>query len=108
RTVGWYDPIATPRADGAGAGGGGGSGSAGAGDGDVGVGAARPSKFVEHYRATEAEAAAAASAAVPRTAEARRFVLSNGLTLIVRRNAANPTIALQGLVKAGSIFDPPA
>ena len=107
RTVGWYDPIATPRADGAGASGGAGS-LEGAGGERVGSGAARPLKLVEHYRATEAEAAGAASAALPKTSEARRFVLSNGLTLIVRRNAANPTIALQGLVKAGAIFDPPA
>lgn len=36
-----------------------------------------------------------------------RVVLPNGLVLIVRENRANPTIALQGLVKAGAIFDPP-
>jgi len=29
------------------------------------------------------------------------------LTLIIRENHANPTIALQGIVKAGGIFDPP-
>jgi len=47
------------------------------------------------------------SGAPPRVAaRATRFVLPNGLTLIVRENHANPTIALQGAVKAGAIFDP--
>jgi len=98
RTVGWYDPIASNGAEG-GAGGGGSSGGSGAG---------QPSKFVEHYRAPESEASAQAAATPStKTSEARRFALANGLTLIVRRNSANPTIALQGLVKAGGIFDPP-
>ncbi|MGH7681791.1 MAG: M16 family metallopeptidase, partial [Candidatus Eiseniibacteriota bacterium] len=35
-----------------------------------------------------------------------RFVLPNGLAVIVRENHANPTIAIQGLVKAGAMFDP--
>ena len=39
--------------------------------------------------------------------QATRFLLANGLTLIVRENHANTTIALQGAVKAGAIFDPP-
>ncbi|HKW50881.1 MAG TPA: pitrilysin family protein, partial [Candidatus Eisenbacteria bacterium] len=39
-------------------------------------------------------------------APARR-VFANGLTLLVRENHANPTIALQGVVKAGGIYDPP-
>ena len=39
--------------------------------------------------------------------ETSRSVLPNGLVLIVRENHANPSIALQGLVKAGAIFDPP-
>jgi len=39
-------------------------------------------------------------------ARATRFVLANGLTLIVRENHANTTIAVQGAVKAGAIFDP--
>ena len=38
---------------------------------------------------------------------ASRGVLSNGLTLIVRENHANPTIALQGALRAGAMFDPP-
>jgi zinc protease len=40
-------------------------------------------------------------------AETSRTVLPNGLVLIVRENHANPSIALQGLVTAGAIFDPP-
>jgi zinc protease len=34
-----------------------------------------------------------------------RSVLPNGITLLVRENHANPTISLQGLVKAGAAFD---
>jgi zinc protease len=34
-----------------------------------------------------------------------RSVLPNGLTLLVRENHANPTISIQGLVKAGAAFD---
>lgn len=34
-----------------------------------------------------------------------RAVLPNGLTLLLRENHANPTISIQGLVKAGSVFD---
>jgi zinc protease len=34
-----------------------------------------------------------------------RAVLPNGLTLLVRENHANPTISIQGLVKAGALFD---
>jgi len=39
--------------------------------------------------------------------QAVRLVLPNGLTIIVRENHANPTVALHGVVKAGAIFDPP-
>lgn len=34
-----------------------------------------------------------------------RAVLPNGLTLLLRENHANPTISIQGLVKAGAVFD---
>ena len=34
-----------------------------------------------------------------------RAVLPNGLTLLVRENHANPTLSIQGLVKAGALFD---
>ena len=36
-----------------------------------------------------------------------RVVLPNGLTVIVQENHANATVAVRGLVSAGSIFDPP-
>ena len=52
-------------------------------------------------------AAGSAVAARPAAQLPDRRVLSNGLTLIVRENHANPTVSLQGLVKAGSIYDPP-
>jgi zinc protease len=115
RTVGWYDP--TPEEQ------------AGAGNGAPAqaAGAAAPSRWVDHYRpegalgaeaagmtaATGENAAATGAAAVAGGSAARatsapyRTVLPNGLTLIVRRNAANPTISLQGLVRAGGIYDPP-
>ena len=35
-----------------------------------------------------------------------RVVLPNGLTVIVEENHANKTVALSGLVKAGSVFEP--
>ncbi len=46
-----------------------------------------------------------ASAGARAKAATFRSVLSNGLTLLVRENHENPTISLQGLVKAGSVFD---
>ena len=36
-----------------------------------------------------------------------RIELPNGLVLILKENHANPTLAIQGFVKAGAIFDPP-
>jgi zinc protease len=33
--------------------------------------------------------------------------LPNGLVVVLHRNHSNPTVAIQGLVKAGAIFDPP-
>ena len=50
---------------------------------------------------------------MPATAERRvgprpaRAQLSNGLVVVLRENHANPTVAMQGLVRAGGIFDPP-
>lgn len=121
RTVGWYDPTPEGQAD--------------AGDGAPAeaAGAATPSRWVDHYRPGDAAdalpglpasvseampderamnaaapgAAAAAPAGVMHGAAPDRTVLPNGLTLIVRNNPANPTISLQGLVKAGGIYDPP-
>lgn len=36
-----------------------------------------------------------------------RTTLSNGLVVLLRENHANPTVALQGVVRAGALFDPP-
>jgi zinc protease len=36
-----------------------------------------------------------------------RVELPNGLVVIFHENHANPTVAIQGLVKAGALFDPP-
>lgn len=41
-----------------------------------------------------------------RAARPTRVELPNGLVVIFRENHANPTVAIQGLVKAGAIFDP--
>lgn len=45
--------------------------------------------------------------AVAAAASAVRFTLPNGLTLVLRENHANPTVALHGVIKAGAMFDPP-
>jgi zinc protease len=107
RTVGWWDP----------------SGEAQAGGAAEAGGSAGPAHLVEHYRAEEgdgafaaeaglpsqesaSEAATATTGRAPAKAPVSRTVLPNGLTLIVRRNSANPTISLQGLVRAGAVFDP--
>lgn len=109
RTVGWYDPTHEEQA------------AAGNGAPAQAAGGAAPARWVDPYRpegALEAEAAGlaaagAGAAAVAGGSAARasaapfRTVLPNGLTLIVRRNSANPTISLQGLVRAGGIYDPP-
>ncbi len=107
RTVGWYDPLPPDSAL-----------------GDAGEGGLSSHPTVYAYRedaaAPEADApilvgvapggtSAAGAISSPRAegkAPARR-VLPNGLTLVIRENHANPTIALQGIVKAGGIFDPP-
>ncbi|MGE5176968.1 MAG: M16 family metallopeptidase [Hyphomicrobiales bacterium] len=109
RTVGWYDPLPE-------------SGNAGAGAAASDGAATEPAKLVAHYRpfgdATDVPEgridlspnAAAAPAAGGRSASRAkpvRTVLPNGLTLIVERNASNPTVSLYGVVKAGGIFDPP-
>jgi zinc protease len=118
RTVGWWDPTGQAQASG--------------GAGEPG-GSSGPARLVEHYRPengdgesswigsgsapsrewampeTEAAGAAPATAAGATAAKAApvsRTVLPNGLTLIVRKNSANPTISLQGLVRAGAVFDP--
>jgi len=55
--------------------------------------------------ATSGSTAAVASTAP--AAKSHRTVLPNGLALIVRENHSNPTVAIQGLVRAGAVFDPP-
>jgi zinc protease len=37
----------------------------------------------------------------------KRFQLSNGITLFVLENHANPTVSLSGYLKAGAFFNPP-
>jgi zinc protease len=88
RIVGCWDPIPT---DAAGPG----------GSAPAGVGGPGP---VSHAYREEAPAAAPLAA---EEATAHRTVLPNGLTLVVRENHANPTVSLQGLVKAGAALDPP-
>ena len=109
RTVGVWDPILPDTAL-----------------GDAGPNRFLPGPIVETYRdeqaarvsnqlIPEAAAGAGAPAAASGATAARsakpgstptRLVLPNGLTLIVRENHANPTVALQGVVKSGAIHDP--
>ena len=115
RTVGWWDPTGQAQASGA-------AGEAG--------GSAGPARLVEHYRPESGDTVGSGAAlprdtrAIPETeaatgaapattsglataAPVSRTVLPNGLTVIVRKNSANPTISLQGLVRAGAVFDRP-
>src|SRR5512140_1869690 len=109
RTVGWYDPIQEGRA------------SAGDAAPAEAAGAGAPSRWVDHFHPESSPdgaftpftagfaspaAPAATGGAAHATALPYRTVLPNGLTLIVRRNSANPTVSLQGLVRAGGIYDP--
>jgi zinc protease len=36
----------------------------------------------------------------------KRYVLDNGLVLLIHENHSNPTVAISGLLKAGACFDP--
>ena len=45
--------------------------------------------------------------AATQPARATRVQLGNGLVVLFHENHANPTVAIQGLVKAGAILDPP-
>jgi len=49
---------------------------------------------------------ATAAAKPGQTAKPTRVVLPNGLVVIVQENHANKTVALDGLVRAGSLYDP--
>jgi len=39
-------------------------------------------------------------------ARTRRYQFSNGLTLLVLENHANPTVSVSGYLKAGAYFNP--
>jgi len=58
---------------------------------------------MSRYPSSRSGGAVAAPSARP-----TRVELPNGLVVIFQENHANPTVAIQGLVKAGAIFDPPA
>ena len=60
----------------------------------------------EHRYQEHDAGAAAATRAPTRAIEPVRFELPNGLVAVLRANPANPTVAIQGLVKAGAIYDP--
>jgi zinc protease len=124
RTVGWYEPLPPDSALGDSGGGGQAERFASGvrGEANHAFGELSAGPPVHAYRDESAEADApislgaaaggrsAAGVIASPHAEGRspvRRVLPNGLTLIVRENHANPTIALQGIVKAGGIFDPP-
>jgi zinc protease len=71
-----------------------------------------------NYRDTTASSFVSAKAETPATTAAgpvkeasqlikpHRTVLDNGLVVIVQENHSNPTVAIAGNVKAGSVFDP--
>ncbi|HYQ95478.1 MAG TPA: pitrilysin family protein [Candidatus Eisenbacteria bacterium] len=95
RTIGHYDPLDA-------------AGSRGDGrpDPDPREGPRRrPAE--NRYREHDTVAAPAARAPSRGAIEPLRFELPNGLVVILRENHANPTVAIQGLVKAGAIYDPP-
>jgi len=48
-----------------------------------------------------------AAGATAQAARPSRVELPNALVVILHENHSNPTVAIQGLVKAGAIFDPP-
>ena len=60
-------------------------------------------------RPPNSPAARAGAPATPRPRGTRpaRLALPNGLVVIFHENHANPTVAIQGLVRAGAILDPP-
>ena len=128
RTVGWYEPVPADSALGdAGTGGQAESFASGAQKGNRASGELSACPPVHMYR-QDADAQGAAPPDAPSdmgiaagrgstsgaisvlragSGPPTRRVLPNGLTLLVRENHANPTIALQGVVKAGGIYDPP-
>jgi len=97
RTVGHYDPLPLDGVPSAGY-------ARGAGGPRGGPGRIRrPAE--NRYRERDA-GSAAATKGPSRAIEPVRFELPNGLVVVHRVNPANPTVAIQGLVKAGAIYDP--
>ena len=94
RTVGHYDPVPTLDVP----------GSAG-GDGRPVADALR-GRAENRYREHGIGEAAATKPSSP-AIQPLRFELPNGLVVLFRENHANPTVAIQGLVKAGAMYDPP-
>ncbi len=68
-------------------------------------------RTIRHWIAAAALAAAIAGGANPsegREALVEKYVLGNGLTVVVRPNPASPVVAVQAWVKAGSTTEPEA
>ena len=106
RTVGYYEPLQADSSNGA----------FGRGNGSGGGGIPVEHAFPEELAAAPTPDLAAATtkptpSATPSaratTPKPHREVLPNGLTLVVSENHANPTVAIQGVMRAGAIFDPP-
>lgn len=81
--------------------------------------ASAPATSPAGYRGSTQDATPVAARPNPRTAPTpaptapvahprrERFVLPNGLVLIVQENHANPTVAISASMKAGKAYDPP-
>jgi zinc protease len=116
RTVGYYEPLPPDSSDGAlGGSGGNGSGAGGGAipvlhyrddDGSTAELAAAAAGAPSAQPATPTSAQSRPASAAAKTTRAHREVLPNGVTLVVSENHANPTVAIQGVMRAGSIFDP--
>ncbi|MHB0936984.1 MAG: M16 family metallopeptidase [Armatimonadota bacterium] len=66
----------------------------------------RPNNAVERIP-LGARPAVASPAAAPAAARRERFVLPNGVVLIVQENHANSTVAISSSLRAGKAYDPP-
>jgi zinc protease len=100
RTVGWFEPLA-----GAGPG-------VPAGQGGGGGPTPEPARLIPERPLTEMPGAGAvpgqAGGSAQSTRLPSRFVLPNGLTVIVQENHANSTVSFSGaMLSAGALFDPP-
>jgi len=71
----------------------------------------RPANAVERVPLGVALATSSSSNTAPTSptpaAQRERFMLPNGMVLIVQENHANTTVAISGSVKAGKAYDPP-